>query len=404
MAFFDSIVVGVYGIPGVGKSRALQVIAKDRIEWQFADGSQLIEEVLNENGQTMEHFKVKMTPAEKAAVRRVAIQKVRNNPGVTVIAGHCSFPIPKEDGSEGVNFEDIFTSADGATYDAIIYLNRSPEFVFDQRKKDSQRSRQDFSPNILREWIDHEIAALRSQSAKHDFKLGVLSYGDMDDCRNLTTCIVETVISPAAHAAKLKSEQALRAEIEAEIPKSDVYLLIDGDRTICPQDTGKIFFDQVKAIESEDPLKQIFQRYDDYTFQAFWEVAMLYNKSLPKDAYLRLSESIGKNSLHVHQAWENFLSELPSNVHPILVSCSNREVWRAMLSQPILTENDGCLNGFSRMSVIAGNNISLHPYLVNGHAKAILARALRERNGGCHILSFGDSGKLSLMFRIVTMH
>ena len=219
----------------------------------------------------------------------------------------------------------------------------------------------------------------------------------MDDCQDLIKLIVEKVVAPAANAAKVKSEQGLRAAIQAEIPESDVYLLIDGDRTLCPQDTGSLFFDQIKTFGSEDPLKQIFKRYDEYTFQAFWEVAMLYDKAVPRTEYLRLSKMIGRDSVHMCQAWRSFLLAIPRTVHPILVSCSNREVWQAMLAKAASNGGGGDSDGISRASIIAGNNVSLHSYLVDGNAKAIVARELRKNNGGCRILSFGDSGTLSIL-------
>ena len=165
MYISESIVIGVYGISGVGKSHALAKIAEDRIEWRCADGSQIIEEALKERGKTMEYFQNGMTPAEKSDVRQDAIQNVRKNGGVAVIAGHCSFPITQEHDSVGssVEFKDVFTPADGASYDAIFYLDRSPQLIFNQRKDDSKRSRQDLPVDVLQRWINHEKATLEAK-------------------------------------------------------------------------------------------------------------------------------------------------------------------------------------------------------------------------------------------------
>jgi hypothetical protein len=48
-------------------------------------------------------------------------------------------------------------------------------------------------------------------------------------------------------------------------------------------------------------------------------------------------------------------------------------------------------DGSSLMSVIAGNRIDLHNYLVDADAKGIVANTLRESRGGAHVFAFGDS-------------
>lgn len=153
-------------------------------------------------------------------------------------------------------------------------------------------------------------------------------------------------------------------------------------------DTGTIFFSQLDLDDgTTQPLKMIFKRHDHYTFQAFWEVAMLYSlvHSRSSDQYALLCQEIGREQVRVYEAWRTFLDDLPSNVHPIIVSSSIREVWLAVLEQY------GETSGVGKMSVIAGNTLT-HPYIVDTQAKALVAKTLRKLHGGCRIISFGDSG------------
>ena len=153
---------------------------------------------------------------------------------------------------------------------------------------------------------------------------------------------------------------------------------------MCPQDTGKLFFDQITPqAKVSQPLKNIFKRYDSYVFQAFYEVAGLYSKVSVAE-YKALCEKIGREQVHVYDAWKEILGQLPSYVHPIIVSSSTREVWLAMKSKH--TE-------LRHASVIAGNHFSLHSYIVDSHAKALVVKELRRLHGGCSIVSFGDSGE-----------
>mmetsp|Transcript_20635 Transcript_20635/g.44819 ORF Transcript_20635/g.44819 Transcript_20635/m.44819 type:complete len:690 (-) Transcript_20635:179-2248(-) len=384
----DGIIVGIYGIQGVGKSYILKQIAAERIEWRVVDGSRLIREVMDGMNQTMEHFEKHMTPTDKAAVRKAAIENAKKKPGITLIAGHCSFPAGV--GSDGsTKFNDVFTPADGAAYDVIFYLERPVDKVFDQVQKDKERTRPQFSVDVLKMWVEHEKAALEAKCSEHNIAFRVFRLGEPNDYLDLTSIIVEKAVVPASHKARVKSERALVSSVEEDIPAADVYLLIDGDHTLCPQDTGTLFFDEVATLEAPQPLKNIFKRYDHYTFQAFWEVAMLYSNVLTPGQYNSLCTKIGREKVRAYKAWITFLDEIPSYVHPIIVSSSIREVWLAM--QAYHVECNGQSSGVGRMSVIAGNNLLMHTYVIDDISKAQVVKTLRKLHGGCRIIGFGDS-------------
>ena len=389
----NGIVIGIYGISGVGKSYLLNQISTERIEWRVVDGSQLIREVLKERNQTMEDFE-RMTLADKGSVRKSAIETAKKKPGVTLVAGHCSFARNDCSGSDGesVTFNDVFTQSDGDVYDAIFYLEKPSLTVLEQVKSDKERKRPIFSVNDLDAWVHHEKEMLGNKCLEHGIIFQVLHLDGSNDYCDLISLIVYKIILPASRQVKMKSEQALVSSIKTSIPAADVYLLIDGDHTLCPQDTGTLFFDQVSTLNLSHPLKKIFKRYEDYTFfQAFWEVSMLYNKVMTTDQYTSICQQIGREQVCVYDAWKILLDGLPINVHPIIVSSSIREVWLAMQTKHI--EDHGKSLGLGRASIIAGNNLSMHSYIVDTHAKALVARTLRKLHGGCHILSFGDSGE-----------
>ena len=70
---------------------------------------------------------------------------------------------------------------------------------------------------------------------------------------------------------------------------------------------------------------------------------MLYTRVAPKQ-YMPTCQKIGKEKVTLYKAWTTFLGSLPSNVHPIIVSSSIREVWVEMIEA----------NSLERVSVIAG--------------------------------------------------
>ena len=147
MALSDALVVGLYGVSGVGKSRAMADMSKERIEWRCLEGSQKIRDVLSAQGLNMDDFQHNMTEDEKTAIRKKAAESIRKEPGVSIVAGHCSFPVEFKRGqnSSSVVFDDVFTQSDGHTYDAIFYLDKPAELIALQRQKDGARKRLDLS-------------------------------------------------------------------------------------------------------------------------------------------------------------------------------------------------------------------------------------------------------------------
>lgn len=396
----------------MGKSYLLNQIAKERIEWRIVDGSTLIRNVLEERGQNMEDFD-KMDSSEKATVRKFAIERTKQTAGVTLIAGHCSFPCNELDNDGVAKFNDVFTEADGSIYDLIVYLEKPISKIMEQVDNDKQRARKIYQKHILQQWVDYEKSALEDKCSTYGIDYCVFSSVESNDHSKLISLIVERVVVPASKRAQVRSERELVEVIKKDIPAADVYLLIDGDGTLCSQDSGKtyvvqihssffnidvssltysvtagtFFFDQLKSNGEPKPsLQQIFKRYNEYCFQAFWEVSMLYINAVVPERYSALCESIGKDHVKVFPAWKVFLDKIPKNVHPIIVSSSIREVWLSM------QHNESEHDGIQRLSIIAGNNMMLHPYLVDDNAKAIVAKTLRKLHGGCRIISFGDSG------------
>lgn len=394
ITFIDSIpiimfhtVIGVYGVSGSGKSHALKGIQKVRPEWRCLDGSSIIEEVLKSQGKGLCDFGA-MDEQQKIVVRNNAIQMVQSYSGLTLIAGHASFPDDSSKTMSDVTFNNVFTKGDAQTYRAILYLDRDPEQIFQQRKADNdtkKKHRDCLSVENLQDWIHHEKELLRRIC-----KDSGIDFGLVKNENDIVEYIVNHILPPLVQEVQNKSEQALSLVIHQAIPLADVYLLLDGDRTLSPNDTSKTFFESLTAndLSSNDfPLKQIFTRYPDYTFQAFLEVAMLYGCCTSHAEYKRLSHDVGTNKVQLHQAWIDFLTKLPPNVHPIIVSSGNREIWSDTLQNLLST---------TQISIIAGNHIGLHPYIIDSKAKAIVVTELRQRRKGCKIFSFGDSGTLIL--------
>jgi adenylate kinase len=372
--------IGLYGVSGSGKSWHLAKLRKSHPEWCCLEGSQVISEILVERGDDLASF-TGMHADEKSTIRKLAISRIGRIPGVTVVAGHCSFPkVLTEPSLPGhLSFEDVFSPSDAKTYNAVIYLDRPAHTVFAQRlKDDSTRRRPYLSLDEIEQWIQHEKVVLQHECNKYGLTFFLVR--DEDDPAKYVS---EKILDPLFVDAERRSISALKLAIE-DLPDADTYLLVDGDRTLCREDTGIQFFNQINDIEG-DPLKTIHQRYPKYSFRAFLEVAILYATVADYEVVsIRTAEHV-----EMYSDWIAFLMQVPPKVHVVLVSSGNRDIWQAILKNQGLLGN----NTHTDISIIAGNHILLHSYVVDNTAKELVVTELRKRSGGSHIVAFGDSGK-----------
>eukprot|EP00978_Attheya_sp_CCMP212_P016428 scaffold43013_cov52-Attheya_sp.AAC.4 len=382
-------VVGLYGISGSGKSRALSLLRLARPEWCCLEGSQVIEHELKVRGESLTDFQA-MEEATKAKIRTSAIQMIQARRGMTIVSGHCSFPNYDSIHEEEILFRNVFSEGDGETYDAILYLDRDVDTIHSQRSQDnecSRRTRPDLHVSILKKWILYEKQILESVCKKHGIYFAVIPDTEgSESVDDILSLVAEHVLVPKIANARVASEQNLKKAL-GTLPSANVYLLIDGDRTLVEEDTGKLFLEHILPPVSGDPLKHIFQRHAEYTFESFFEVAMYYANIMPTKEYQELSARIGRDGIKIQDQWIEFLEDLPADVHPIVVTSGNREVYEELIRRTPSLVNQ------NKVSLVAGNHIHLHEYLVDSDAKGMVVNELRKLHGGCKILSFGDSCK-----------
>jgi uracil phosphoribosyltransferase len=369
-----SFVVGLYGVSGSGKSHGLSMLSAKHREWRCLEGSEVIARMMQERGGgTLEDFQ-HLDADAKESIRSLAAGYIRSLKGVTLVAGHFSFPMMTENGQE---FDDVFTEEDAKTYDVIFYLDTPPERVYNQRQSHDGRAREELPIDVLEKWILHEKDSLPSHMKSCTI---VEKWEELDE-------FITQSITPLVGAAETLSRAALRGAIE-QVPVADVYLLIDGDHTITPQDTGRLFFDHANLHHdpslNKESLNGIFKRFSTYEFQPFYEASLLYMNALSVEAYKEIAHEIGSNQVFFHDSWLALLSSLPPHVHPILVSSSIRESWKAALDKYGLSGS---------MTIIAGNHAELHDYLVDPEAKEIVVTELRRLHRGCRVIAVGDSSK-----------
>ena len=387
---FSPTVIGLYGISGSGKSWILSELQRLRPEFRCIEGSDVLRQVLAIEGLQLEQDFPQMSQSEQEQFRTQAVARIRAYQGITVVAGHAAFPDATQ-GSELEFYRNVITDGDKELYDAILYVNTLPALVHERRQTDNdsgKRVRGDMTTAKIQEWIRYEYDLVRRDlcSAR-----GIYC-GLVEGVQDALSQIEGQILPIVFEKSEQRSVQNLRLAIR-QIPPADVYFLLDGDRTLTPVDSGTIFISKVLGrsnsslpADAVDPLKQIFQRQPEYTWKAFAQVALLYNRILPVADYKEVCQAIGIEDVSIFTEWVEFLSDLPSNVHPVVVTSGIANVWRAALTTHLNWDDN-------KVTVIAGNHVTLHSYVVDSNAKAMVVEMLRNQCRGCHILAAGDSSK-----------
>jgi adenylate kinase len=144
------VLVGLYGLPGCGKTRLLNQL-KDRLdqkEFLLFEGSEVVTEATEDGLDVFKSF----SPSMQHQVRETAIKKIqstcREGEKAGVVAGHFSF---WEDQAEEKP-EEVITEADLRAYTHIIYLKTSAAHIAKRRQNEKARRRAPIMAALLDKW------------------------------------------------------------------------------------------------------------------------------------------------------------------------------------------------------------------------------------------------------------
>jgi phosphoserine phosphatase len=171
---------------------------------------------------------------------------------------------------------------------------------------------------------------------------------------------------------------ALRVELVRYIPlrseySKSVYVVIDADRTLAPEDTGRLVG---RALGIDDAISRIFAEFD-YIDEAFTAVSALWS-SVGKADYERGLESVAA-SIRIRSSWTEILNAVVGHVPVMVVTAGIPQVWRRALSNA----------GHAQLPVLGGCHCELDNYVVSAQTKAEIVKELRAC--GWVVVAAGDS-------------
>ena len=393
-----AVVVGLYGIPGCGKTYLLNQLEQNLGQQDFAyyDGSKVINSVVPGGLEAFQGMEAK----DKANWRQRAIKKIGDDSAdsgkVAIVTGHFGYWLEGE--AAGTT---VCTKADLEIYTHILYLEIPAKVVKRRRRDDtSVRKRAAIPADRLFAWQQEEMAQLRDLCRNHDILFMVVTplptllykasliHTDLDLDNDLLLNPVLTLLKDfALHTEKYNLSQA-ESRLDAVLRSQDqlkIMLAMDADKTLAEEDTGMLFFQRVcykRALESDVfALKKLFNGPLGYSYTAFRQAVLIYEQTANEKEFDELCEHVA-SLVTMHSEFKSLLQLVAKQKHigAVVITTGLRRVWEKVLEREGLSE---------KVKVIGGGRIA-DGFVVSAAVKAALVTRMKEVYH-MTVWAFGDS-------------
>lgn len=380
----NTTIVGLYGVPGSGKTFLLRGLKQNLGQDHFAfyEGSEMIASVVPGG---LGEFQ-KLEEDEKIHWRKLAIDTVRKESvksgKVAVVVGHFMF------WSEEQEFGTLaYTSKDLDVFTHILYLDVPADTIVQRRLRDAQRSRPPVSVAHLNKWQSEEKTQLRYYCRRHGILFSLI-YPHTQLLNKVSTLLHDfknhTENYNLFRAESYLNEVFADKAFDPGHSQVKTVLVMDADRTLAPEDTGLLFWKRVKELQSledgEDTLKSLFNGPLAYSYKAFRQATLLYEETVDDQEFDTICQEVA-NKVNMYPWFTSLLRLVAQQNHvgAVVVTCGLRRVWEKVLER----------EGLSEVKVIGGGRI-VDGFVVSAEVKGSLVTRLREAYR-MYVWAFGDS-------------
>jgi len=374
-------IIGLYGIPGSGKTTILNNLKPDLDDpnFLFYEGSEVIDQVTSGDRSAFEH-----APAsEKERCREQAItwihdRCVQSGDKTAIVTGHAMFWSEGERGAP----VSVVTAKDMEMYTHILYLNVSAEEVGERRKYDGRRERPELEVAQLQQWMDAEKALLRKECYDNGVLFCVVPQSQMSAEKMAERLYGFRYHDEASNLCRAK--ERLDEIMRGRPAQSETMLVFDGDKTLAAEDTGGLFWKRfAEGRESpfgENPLQAIFGSPMEYSSNAFRQASLLYEEATTEQEFDVLCDDVA-SSVTLYPGIQRLLQLAATNecVSAVVLTCGLRRVWEAVLQKAGLSEvvkvlGNGRHTGFAEDVVLTGaTKWALVSWIKDKHQKYVWA-------------------------------
>ncbi|KAK8109530.1 hypothetical protein PG999_007667 [Apiospora kogelbergensis] len=367
-------VIGLYGIPGSGKTFLLKQL-REQHEFDYFklyEGCNVIGSLVPGG---LDAFK-KAEEHDKTLWRKHAIDSIKNecnfSERTAVVTGHFMF------WPEGGQQQPVHTPNDFNTYSHILYLDVPAELIAQRRTNDTQRTRPSASVGHLRAWRDAEKTQLRMLCRQH----GILFY--LVSLQDIVSGQVPTLLHNFQHHSEESntSHAILRLDEAMSTQKyPQTVLVLDADKTLATVDTGELFWSACKDEHDECPLKKLFGGPLGYSYTAFRQAMLLYEEAADEGRFDDLCDAVA-SKVQIHPEFVFLLRLVATHDHvgAVVVTCGLGRVWTKVLAK----------HGLSKAVQVIGGGRVEDGFVVTAAVKASLVSHLRVTHRA-YVWAFGDS-------------
>lgn len=389
---FNPCIIGLYGIPGSGKSHYLSKLqAHSSLEaacpFQFFESSSVID-ALTPGG--LAAFK-ELPGDQKLKFREKAICSINDEciagETVGIVTGHAVFCDDKDDA-------EIFvvTPRDLEIYSHILYLRTDPEVIQQYRFNDWARGRDTVSLEHLEKWQKQEENMLRTLCRVHGIHFCVVSPGNNVESEDIFLSKLWTLISDLGvhneHVNRSNAITRLEEAMDSDATRNGrlkTMLVMDADKTLSPQDVGNMFWGKVPnagaSTGPKGPLKELFGGPGGHSYHSFRQATLLYEEAADVRAFDVACEDLA-SEVTLYPEFVSLLHQAAELDHigAVVMTCGLRSVWEKVLEREGLSES---------VKVIGGGRIA-DGFVVTPGIKADLVAHIQGAYQ-VEVCAFGDS-------------
>ncbi|KAL4788519.1 uracil phosphoribosyltransferase-domain-containing protein [Aspergillus varians] len=370
-------VIGLYGIPGCGKSYLMNELKQELRDSEFAffEGSEVIQSVTPGG---LDEFKT-LDEQQKTAFRQLAIDTIESecveSGKVGIVTGHFSFWSEGENGPA----ERVCTENDLRTYTHIVYVNTPVEETAKQRAGNSERNRPNVSIQHLDHWQKTEIKELRALCHENGILFATLY-------PNLKSKLSSLILDFQCHGEDYNqsvAEQYLDEAISAHYDKLQTVLFFDADKTLAAEDTGVLFWEILAQSKGNDKnaLNALFGSVLGYSYTGFRQAMLLYEESTTDAEFDAICDKVAaRTSLYAQMFLTLGQVARHQHIRPVIVTCGLRRVWEKVIAKKGLTEV---------VKIVGGGRLA-DGHVVTPSVKANLVKRVQHVHAA-HTWAFGDS-------------